>query len=97
MRGVRRADHHVHSAPVENGERVLQPHSELTDNQRMLSLLHVLVLSQVLISHASSSVGDVPASSVVLVDNRIRRPGEHLLVERVGDQLPDGERHRPVR
>lgn len=62
----------------------------------MPALLGILILRQVLVPQAAAAVCDVPASVRVLEDRRRCRPGECLLVERVGDQLADREGDGPV-
>src|SRR5260370_37583429 len=93
---VRAANLRPDPAPVEGRERILQTYPELADDQLGLALLlRVLVLGEVLVVQPASEIRDVP--SIAALDD-LRRSGtaERLLVEGIGDHLPDCFRHAPV-
>jgi hypothetical protein len=94
---VRAAHRHVDVVAEERGEGVLQPHAELADDAGVIALLVRLVLREVLVAQAPPLVADVPGAVGRPLDDR-RRLDAHdgVLVEGVGDDLPQRVRRRPV-
>lgn len=69
-------DGDVDPVPVEGGEGVFQPDSELADHPiRVGQLLLILVLGEMLVPEPTAPVADVPTPFVVLADLRLACPG----------------------
>ena len=81
---------------VECGQRVLQAHTEFADEARMIELLLVLVHREVLVAQAAAKISDAPYTLSVAGKDDFMRAGQHLLVERVGDDFPDSMERIPV-
>lgn len=95
--GVPGTDHHVGSASIEAGEGVLKADPELADHELWVpELLAVFLLGEILVAKPPAKVADVPAPVAILVDLRLSCLGEARLIERVGDQLAQRVRDRPM-
>jgi hypothetical protein len=81
---------------VEDGEGVLQAHAEPADDRVRLELLRILVLGQVLVLEPAAEVSDLPDVGVGARDLGQRAVAQQVLVERIGQKLPDGLGDRPV-
>jgi hypothetical protein len=82
---------------VERRQRILQADTELADDEVAGPLLVRLVLRQVVVAQAATTVPDVPHAGIVLHDRRpLGASDEGVLVERVGDDLAQRMGRRPV-
>ena len=90
------ADAGLDAQAVECGQSVLQSYAELSDETGMVELFLILVHREMLVPKAAAEVPDAPLAVAVAGDGDFPRASQYLLVERVGNDFPNGMECIPV-